>query len=293
VQMLAVTVPGVREYVDRRAQVRAVARAAAVCEVAGLEVASAGVNRLLINGVEAAELVPALLAGAALASSMTDGGGVGSSQEGAAVAALARCWGAPADRAGDALFIPAAVGGVFVDSFAVIEGALRLQDRRGDDVTEVVGRGIALHKLIKHQGVAPEGSARGTGGVAGVFRYRSTVIGRIFADDGDDAVRGYRRVLTRDPVLQWNEVWSLATYAGDLARDRVERVPLPRGGLVRTASRVLADLDAADDVGVSYRRYLLSCAVPLLLSYDPSFGGRRQQLAATVAALKEVGVHGS
>jgi len=278
-------VPGVREYVSGQADRLAVSRAVGVCDSAQVEVAAENVHGLLGAGVSARELVPALLAGAALAQAAS----VGSAGEQAAVSALSRCWGAPAERAVDALFVPADCGGVFVDPTVVAESAQRLQGRCGEGIVDVVGRGIALHKLIKHfefDAATPTGA--GGGGLARAFRYRSSVIGRIFADGDEDAVRAYRLRLLGDPVLRWNEVWSLATYAGDFVRDDVVRRPVPAAGLVRTAGRLLDDLVHGDD---SYRTYLLTCAVPLLLSYDPTFGEQRDRLNTVATGLAETGGH--
>lgn len=279
VQMLSQTVPGVQEYVDMRGQFRAIERAATACEAAGLELIPDAVDDLVRGGVRAAELVPALLAGAAVAAASDSTTGT----ERLAIQALARCWGAPADRATDALFLPAHAGGIFADSGTLVTGAQRLQSRRGDDVADVVGRGIALHKLIKHVSEDPGLQSRTTGGgLASAFRYRSTVIGRILADNDELTVLAYRRQLMRDPALQWNEVWSLATYAGDLPRDRVDRYPIRKGAFRKTASRILADLESA---GESYRGYLLTCAVPLLVSHDPTFGNQRSRLTDVVEKL--------
>ncbi|GIZ96656.1 MULTISPECIES: hypothetical protein [Tsukamurella] len=269
-QALSAVVPGIRDYATLVADTVATRRAGEACEAAGLEL-DWSLLADLVDEDGAVGVVPALFGAAALAGNAET-----------AAHALSRCWGAAADRACDAIFRPPSSGGVVADPGAVVDGARRIvAGAPADGAREVIGRGMALHRLTRncgHDRREPEQSSSGFP-LSEAFRYRGAATGRMIAGDSD-VLRRYRAVLVREAALQWAEVWSLATYSRDLAPRISGPMKLKPGRLRGTAEQVLADLDATTP---AYQEYLLTCAIPLLVQADPRFGNQDQQLVAVLS----------
>lgn len=270
VTALAVVVPGVRTYVTGLADLAAVRRAGEACDRAGLEVDWTRLNGLVSENGAASGVVPALTAAIAL------------STDADAAHALSRCWGRFADRACDSIFRERDAGGVFVDSSGVVAGAQRVVDGpHSGTERQVIGRGMALHRLTRNCGVEQSAPQRSSGlDLADAFTYRGAVTGRMIIGDSD-VLPHYRSVLESESELQWAEVWSLATYSKDLSPAVREPTAVETGSLRGTAAQVLADLEST---APAYQEYLLECAIPLLIQADPRFGEQEARLVSAVSA---------
>src|SRR5262249_53996112 len=88
------------------------------------------------------------------------------------------------------------------------------------------------------------------------------------------AAASYRRQLEHNPLLRRNELWSLATFGGDISQTPDFSVRI-KGGLSRTVTDVLADIA---DLNEGYLHYLVTTAIPVVLDYDSNFGTAKDAL---------------
>lgn len=275
-QRLISALPNLTQYIESRSQAIRLEYALHCCTDSGLAVRQDRIALLLKQGQSAQYLATALEAEA----------GVMRGDSKAAVASLARCWGAKQSAALDMIVTPAS--GVIVHPEAVVEKALRLMggvNTSANCLHTTVGYGILVHKLTKLTGRVPADISPTTER-SSAFSYRSGVIGILLRTDDLDAAIAYHRELESSPLLQRNEVWSLGTFAGDIPQ--TPQLTLSgKPWLSLTAANVIADIA---NLGDAYLYYLATTAVPVLLSYDPIFGSAKAELAHAINQRMETGI---
>lgn len=250
------------------------------CTELGLQVSMERVNALFAAGCAVQRVTSALETAVA----------VMSLNEHDAASYLTRCWGAGQDVALDALLAPAASPKALLsDNTPLLAKASQLLDRfkysqRGSLHT-VVGHGILVHKLTKLTGegqasISPK-TKRGE-----AFAHRSAVIGLLLGFADLDAAQAYQRSVEQSPLLRVNEIWSLATYARDVARTLDFTLP-QKSTLTKTAAEIVRDVAELNEV---YLYYVASTAVPTLLGHDPTFGSQGARLTDALTARLERGV---
>ncbi|MFI6865562.1 hypothetical protein [Nocardia sp. NPDC050406] len=205
----------------------------------------------------------------------------------AAVSSFARCWGAQQSVALDVIVTPDS--SVVIHPETVVTRALRLIDSVNTSTNclhTTVGFGILVHKLTKLTGTVPAHIASTTAERCSAFSYRSGVIGLLLRTNELDAAIAYHRELEYSALLQRNEIWSLGTFGGDIPQTP-QLILSGKPRLTRTAANVIADVTDLND---AYLYYLVTTAVPVLLSYDPTFGAAKDKLAQAISERMENGI---
>ncbi|ADG99433.1 hypothetical protein Srot_3006 [Segniliparus rotundus DSM 44985] len=188
-----------------------------------------------------------------------------------AAAHLARFWGRPQDRALGLLWRSAAAGGVFVDPTPLVQTAVELVSRLGENTHShhaMLGHATLSHHVVKSTGMLvfepdDNGLSRRT-----VMSYRSTTIGRIIQSGDFDEAQRYIHLVRKSPLLGMVERWSFPTYNRDAPA--TTDFSLPGSVLLRnTASELLVDLRTENE---AYFLYLVGAAVPSMLRSDPTLG---------------------
>ncbi|MFR9751388.1 hypothetical protein ACL02S_10160 [Nocardia sp. 004] len=268
-QRLITAVPGLARYVEGRSNAARLASALRRCAESGLTVRRDRLEMLVAQGQCVQYLATALEAAA----------GVMRGNERDAVSNLARCWGAKQSAALDAIVIPAA--SVLADPGEVVDKALQLIDAVDTGTNclhTTVGYGILVHKLTRLTGAVPAEISPDTAERCSAFAYRSGAIGVLLQTNDLDTAVAYHRELKANPLLRRNELWSLASFSADIPQ--TPQLALAGAtGLSRTAMDVIGDVADRND---AYLHYLVTTAIPLLLSYDPSFGASKDILRQVV-----------
>ncbi|MHA3024297.1 hypothetical protein ACXPWS_28990 [Mycobacterium sp. BMJ-28] len=188
-------------------------------------------------------------------------------------------WGQRTNGVAD-MFFASGPAGIFENHDSVLKSADEfVSDPPGfADVAQIVGYGIVEHKLIK-AGVLQPRHVQDTS-CALTFLTRSTVIARLLAEDDLSFVEWYQDRVGTEQGLAAMELWSHATYAGDMTLGR-RRLP-KNTSLALTAAMTASDMRTQNN---AYVYYLVRIALPLLLAADPGMTGR---CPAVVSALKSV-----
>ncbi|WP_110293867.1 hypothetical protein [Nocardia tenerifensis] len=273
-QKLLPAVPGLARYLEDRSHSARLEAALHQCVESGLDIQTGRLGPLIES--RSIQYVATALEAAA-ATMRLDARGT--------VSSLARCWGGSQSLALDAVIDPAC--GLISEPNLLIEKAVQLTDlidTSANSLHTTVGYGILVHKVTKLTGSVPTDSPPATR--CSAFAYRSGVIGMLLRTGDPDAARAYRRELETHPLLQRNELWSLATFSADIPQTRQFNVD-SRTGLAHTAADVIGDLSELNE---AYLHYLVTSAIPVLLHYDSTFGSRRAVLVNTLGARLERGI---
>lgn len=275
-QRLITAVPGLLAYVQARSHSARLESALRRCAESGLDVRTERLIALVRAGQSPQWLATVLEAAAAVVRM--------DARE--STAALARCWGAAPSHALDAVF-SLDPHGLVADPNTLADKAIELigtLDTHANAVSETVGYGILVHKLTRLTGQVPAAATAKTADRCAAFAHRSGVIGVLLQGGDVDASVAYARELATTPLLARNELWSLGTFCGDL--DLGPEIGPHRTPLRRTATEVITDVLNLND---AYLHYLLTAALPVLLAYDSSFGGRHAQLRDAVRRRLDLG----
>ncbi|GAB4590045.1 hypothetical protein [Nocardia sp. IFM 10818] len=275
-QRLITAVPGLAGYVERRSHSARVEAALRRCAESGLEVRHDRLADLIRTG-QPVQYVATVLEAAA---------GVMRLDARATVASLARCWGSRQSHALDAVFALSPEG-LVARPEELADKALQLVDRveTGNALRPTVGYGILVHKLTRLTGQMPAAAAAAADR-SSAFAHRSGVIGVLIGGGDVDAAIAYQRELVGNPLLRRNELWSLASFGGDIALTP-EIGGATRARLHRTAAEVIGDIVALPE---AYLHYLAATAIPVLLDYDSTFGSAAPELQRAVTARLDNGV---
>jgi len=277
-QQLICALPGLARYVERRSHVAHLESVLRECTESGLVVRPDRLASVFTDGRSVHYMATALRAAASMMRS----------DPLEAAAHLARCWGSQQSIALDALILPAPQG-VLVEPDLLIGRARELVDvmeRGKNSLHTTVGYGVLVHKVTRQTGAVPVDIPPSTPDRSSAFAYRSGVIGTLLSTGDPAAAASYHRQLERNPLLRRNELWSLATFGGDISQMPDFGVRI-RGGLPRTVADVLADIA---DLNEGYLHYLVTTAIPVVLDYDPSFGAAKSALRQALQQRLERGI---
>lgn len=273
-QSLIQVLPGVAEYVSRRALNNARAALASQLGEVGLAVNDGVFWRLVSE-----ERVPEQYLSGALQTAVKIMG-----RNAADVAAhLMRFWGRPQDYALGYLFGRSGAG-ILSDPEPLIAASADLVEEmtaRGSSFHAGVAHATLAHHLAKSRGIAVGPSAPGK---MNAFAYRSGTVGMIIQTDDVSLSEQYGRAVAGSDLMQMVEDWSFPTYTRDAPVTRDFSVPR-RLPLTNTAREVVRELGAYPD---AYVHYLASVYLPRALRRDPTFGMQLPRLAEGIAERREM-----
>ncbi|WP_405163083.1 hypothetical protein OG203_43635 [Nocardia sp. NBC_01499] len=276
-QQLIAVLPGLGEYVMARSYASRLSDVLRACDEVGLIVLPDRV-RTLTESCPIQYVTNALAAAVAIMQLDTAG----------AFSQLARRWGDQQDIAIDALFARSPnglldnPGPLTAQSSRIVE----LSDTRDNSMYSTVGHGILVHKLTKLNEMAAVEISSGCRDRRSAFTYRSAVIGRLLRAEDIAAADAYRAHVRDNDLLLRTELWSLASYSADVPL--TPDFSLPPTTLRGTAEEVLRDILIRNN---TYLHYLVTSAIPVLLRYDASFGGKRLELVSAITDRIERGAY--
>lgn len=189
-------------------------------------------------------------------------------------------WGQRCNGVADTLLDDASAG-IFVDHDAVLRSAEEFVSNPPGfgDITQIVGYGIVEHKLIKAGIVQPPVRSAPQ---SLAFLTRSAAIARLLSEDDLGFAEWYRDRVFAEHELASMELWSHATYSGDIPLGQRR---LPRGGaLSSTTAMTVTDLGSRNH---AYVYYLLLVVVPLLAKMDPCLAQRCPPVVSALAMLAD------
>ena len=275
-QALVAALPGVGEYVlgyslaDRRS------RLAERLNLRGVEVDTATFGRLASE-----RRVPEQYLSNALetAACVLDGDAK------RAAAHLARFWGRDQDYAMGAVFGSTAIGALLIDARPLHAAALGMADELGarpNSFHAILAQANLLHHLSLSTGETPRALPpdlnRNT-----ALAYRSSTMGCLISTNNPEIALGYSRKVEGSPLLKMIEEWAFPTYCHDVKPS--QDFSLPRSLLMRqTAPEIIREIETYND---AYLLYLTLTALPTILGRDGTFGLRRDELRARLAARRE------
>jgi hypothetical protein len=192
-----------------------------------------------------------------------------------AAACLARFWGQDQDFALSYLIGTSDGPRLLLDPSPLIIAAVNIVDKlaaRTNSFHAIVGQAALTHHLARVTGnllpcsLLPRDVSTINRQTA--LSFRSSVIGRVIANNDLDLATSYCSLLTRNRFLLAIEEWAFPTYTHDA---RVTHdFTLPRSLVLRrTASEVLREIEEYND---AYLYYLTTTVVSNILRRDPSFG---------------------
>ncbi|OZD07961.1 hypothetical protein CH275_05160 [Rhodococcus sp. 06-235-1A] len=277
-QSLVAVIPDLAGYVARRSRTRVLEGALRQCREAGLEISKPVLGKFARQPNSGIHLATVLSAAA----------GVMRQDQRSAHAWLTRSWGAAPDIALDALFT---IGpdALLINQDQFLSQATRMVESESctsdNSLYGTVGSGMLVHKLTKIDrtsmviaGDAPQRRS--------AFLYRSSIIGAILASGDVDVSSSYSACVKVSPLLQRNELWSIASYSSDLAQSTDFSIPSTTT-LSDTVSIILHDLE---DMNEAYVHYLVTSAIPAVLAHDNGFGTAKSRLAQTVKCRLDDGI---
>ncbi|RJO77679.1 hypothetical protein D5S18_08070 [Nocardia panacis] len=277
-QQLIAAVPKVAGYVRMRSHAAHLGSVLRVCDESGLELRHDRLGEVVGEGGAVHCLATALAAAA----------GIMRMDRHCATSHLARCWGVRQSEALD-MVMAAPPDGVLAEPIRLIEQASQLIDiidTGANSLHTTVGHGILVHKMTKLTGTVPREVLPAAAERASAFAYRSSVVGLLMATNDFDVAVAYQRRLMANPLLRRNELWSLATFCGDIPQSSDFALAAGRG-MRRTAAEVTTDVL---DLNEAYLQYLVSAAIPVVLEYDSSFGSARDTLVHALGERLERGI---
>jgi hypothetical protein len=192
----------------------------------------------------------------------------------AATGHLARSFGRDQDQALAHLF-----DGLLTDPTPLLDAATALAEKLRGSRSPHAFMSIATirHHVARTTGQLADPSQNLNGNQAAFMR-RSSAIGLILATDDHDLVDRYAQDVTQSSLAARIELWSMVVYNRD-ARPTPD-FWLPKGViLTRTADEVLRELAGYNN---AYAIYLAAVFLPSALELDPTFGGRRPDLATAL-----------
>ncbi|OZC96792.1 hypothetical protein CH281_23325 [Rhodococcus sp. 06-221-2] len=277
-QSLVAVIPDLAGYVARRSRTRVLEGALRQCSEAGLEISKPALGCIVRQPNSGIHLATVLNAAA----------GVMRQDQRSAHAWLTRSWGAAPDLALDALFT---VGpdGLLINQDQFLSQATRMVETTtstsDSSLYSTVGSGMLVHKLTKIDRtsmVTPVDAPQRRS----AFLYRSSVIGAIFASGDVDVSRRYAARVKGSPLLQRNELWSIASYSSDLAQSADFSIPSTTT-LSDTVSIILHDLENMNE---AYVHYLVTSAIPAVLAHGNGFGAAKPRLTQTLKRRLDDGI---
>lgn len=204
---------------------------------------------------------------------------------------LSRFWRLGQDRALAAVFAPPDRDGVLPDGRGLIIETSKLVDSSIKLFGQLTAYSNSFHAILAYACLAhhlarvtkanllenlnPESRSDRQRALA----YRSIVMGQIVQTDDGDLVDEWTAKIAQHRPLALIEGWALPSQMNDITASANFYLPR-RVALVRTANEILDHIRIYND---SYFRYLVTTAIPNALSHDPSFGGRRHELAAALS----------
>ncbi|MFI6044220.1 hypothetical protein ACIA8C_21495 [Nocardia sp. NPDC051321] len=276
-QQLIAVLPGLGEYVMARSYAARLSDVLRACDAIGLAVRPDRI-RTLAESCPIQYVTNVLAAAVAIMRLDTAG----------AFSQLARRWGDKQDIAIDALF-DRSPNGLLDDPAPLTAQSVRLvelSDIRDNSMYSTVGHGILVHKLTKLNEMGAAEISSGCRDRRSAFTYRSAVIGRLLRAEDIAAADAYRAQVQDNDLLLRTELWSLASYSADVPV--TPDFSLPPTILRGTAEDVMRDIFIRNN---TYLHYLLTSAIPVLLRYDPSFGGKRLELVSAITDRIERGAY--
>ncbi|WP_415973551.1 hypothetical protein [Rhodococcus sp. 077-4] len=269
-QNLLAVIPDLAGYVTRRSGARLIESALRQCADAGLDVSADVLDSIVRQSDSGRHVATALTAAAS----------VTCQDRRSANAWLTRAWGSASDIALDALFTTGP-GALLTDQDHFLSQATRMVEAAtttsDNSLYSTVGSGILVHKLTKVFGASPiatfDAAQRSS-----AFLYRSATVGAILAGGDVDISRRYTENLRAKPLLQRNEIWSLASYSSDLAQSMDFSIPSTTT-FSDTADLILHDLENRNE---AYVHYLVTTAIVAVLAHDNGFGTAKRRLADTL-----------
>ncbi|MDI9894018.1 LacI family DNA-binding transcriptional regulator [Rhodococcus sp. IEGM 1381] len=280
-QNLVAVIPDLAEYVTRRSRARVIEAALLQCADVGLEVSISELDALM-RRPDSGRHVAAVLSAAT---------SVMRQDRRSANAWLTRSWGSAPDVALDALF-SSGPSSLLINQNCFLSQATRMVETgtntSDNSLYSTVGSGILVHKLAKVHGASPI-TVTDAPQRSSAFLYRSSRIGTILANADVDVARRYAADVRASPLLQRNEIWSLASYSADLAQSTDFSLP-PTTTLIDTVEIILHDLE---DRNEAYVHYLVTTAIVAVLAHDNGFGTSKSRLADTLRHRIDDGIHDS
>lgn len=190
-------------------------------------------------------------------------------------------WGQNCNGVAD-LLLDSEAAGIFVDPEGILHSAEEFVAHPPGfaDVTQIVGYGIVEHKLIKAGIAQPPLARRAPQPLA--FLTRSAAIAQLLSEDDLEFAQWYRDRVVAQQELATMDLWSHATYAGDLPLGRRR---LSKGiPLALTTTMTVSDLASRND---AYVYYLLLVTVPLLVKFDPCLAHHCPPILTALASLAD------
>lgn len=280
-QNLVAVIPDLAEYVTRRSAARVIEAALVQCAHVGLEVSMSELDALVRRPDSGRHV--AMVLSAAVSVMRQD--------RRSANAWLTRSWGSVPDIALDTLFTTG-TGALLTDQEHFLSQATRMVENgtttSDNSLYSTVGSGILVHKLAKVHGAAPI-TVSVVPQRSSAFLYRSSRIGMILARADVDVAKRYAADVRASPLLQRNEIWSLASYSADLAQSTDFSLPATTT-LIDTVEIILHDLE---DRNEAYVHYLVTTAIVAVLAHDNGFGAVKSRLADTLRHRIDDGIHDS
>ncbi|MFC3960503.1 hypothetical protein [Nocardia jiangsuensis] len=194
---------------------------------------------------------------------------------------LARFWGREQDAALGHMFLVR--DGLFEDGQLLLETSVEMAELLGSRASSfhaILAHCTLVHHVAKATGATLLDSEGTNFNKKSALSYRSGVMGLIIQTNDREVAEQYAARIESNSLLATVESWALPTYSSD-SRTTPD-FSLPRSILLkRTAIEIIRELEEYND---AYLSYLSAVAIPSALSRDNTFGLKRDELAAALAA---------